>query len=138
MIPNRMEKVTVLLDQVWSQGILTPVDTLLAPNYTIKHDPGDPWAGHILDHAQYKERVVQSRAPFPDQRFDIREMVEADDHVVVAWHWHGTHRGQIHGFAPTGNVLTTTGMTLYYFEGDRISAHWQEVDRLGLYQQLAV
>jgi hypothetical protein len=30
-----------------------------------------------------------------------------------------------------------SGATVYYFEGERLSGHWQIVDRLGVFQQLA-
>jgi len=29
-----------------------------------------------------------------------------------------------------------SGVTLYFFEHDRISGHWQVADRLSVYQQL--
>ena len=29
-----------------------------------------------------------------------------------------------------------SGITLYFFENDRISGHWQVADRLSVYQQL--
>jgi len=30
-----------------------------------------------------------------------------------------------------------SGLTIYYFDGDRISGHWQIVDRMSVYQQLS-
>ena len=29
-----------------------------------------------------------------------------------------------------------SGLTIYYFDGARLSGHWQIVDRLSVYQQL--
>ena len=42
------------------------------------------------------------------------------------------------GFPPTGRVLRMSGITIYYFDGGgRLTGHWQMVDRLGVFQQLA-
>jgi predicted ester cyclase len=40
------------------------------------------------------------------------------------------------GFPATGRSIKMSGATVYYFEGERITGHWQITDRLGVYQQL--
>lgn len=90
-----------------------------------------------LDIAGFKERVRQSRAPFPDQRFDVQEMFADGEAVVVTWLWSATHQGDLPGFPATGKPIRMSGATVYYFdETDRIAGHWQITDRLGVYQQL--
>ena len=54
----------------------------------------------------------------------------------MTWLWTATHMGAIAGFPATGKQLRMSGATVYYFEGDRITDHWQIADRLGVYQQL--
>jgi steroid delta-isomerase-like uncharacterized protein len=125
------------LEAVWNQGEVEACDLFLADRYTITHDPGDPWDGQTLDREGFKQRVTISRAPCPDQVFDIQSLTEEDDRVVVAWLWRATHQGDIAGFPPTGRILTMSGITVYAFEGDRICGHWQAVDRLGLFRRLA-
>ena len=44
--------------------------------------------------------------------------------------------GDLPGFSASGKSIKMSGATVYYFEGDRISGHWQITDRLGVYQQL--
>ncbi|HVV31836.1 MAG TPA: ester cyclase [Vitreimonas sp.] len=124
------------LDEVWNQGDADAVDRYLAPRYAIKHDPGDLWHGRTLSIAEFKERLAVSRAPFPQERFDAVEMVEQGDVIAVSWTWRGVHSGDIPGFPATGREIEMSGITLYYFEGDRISGHWQIVDRLGVAMQL--
>lgn len=128
--------VTSLLDRVWSQGDAAASDEYVASHYTIFHDPGDPWEGRVLTLQQYRERVIQSRAPFPDQRFDIQHLVSEGEDVAVAWLWKGTHLGEVGGFPPTGRVITMSGMTLYRFEEGLSIGHWQCTDRLGVFGQL--
>ena len=69
MAKHNKEILTGFLQKVWTEGNIDAIDQYLAPTYTIYHDPGDPWDGQILDIAGFKQRVTQSRAPFPDQRF---------------------------------------------------------------------
>lgn len=133
---DRKDRVTRLLEDVWSDGNLAAAEELVAPAYTIHHDPGDPWHGRTLDLQGFQDRVAQSRAPFPDQRFEIVSLLAEGDLVAVSWHWKGTHRGDLPGFPASGRMVTTSGMTLYSFDGLMITGHWQVTDRLGIFQQL--
>ena len=123
--------------EVWSEGKVDAAGDYLAPRYTIHHDPGDPWDGKALDLAGYKDRVRKSRAPFPDQRFAIKELIAEPNRVVATWHWTGTHTGDFPGFPASGKSITMSGITVYYFDGEKITGHWQITDRSGVYQQLS-
>lgn len=134
---DRKQVLANFLNDVWSGGKIDACDDYLADVYTIHHDPGDPWEGQRLDVAAFKERVRLSRAPFPDQRFDVQQMFADGDAVVATWLWSATHLGDFPGFPATGKPLTMSGATVYYFDDhDRISGHWQIADRLGVFQQL--
>ena len=134
-MPDAKEILTQFIREVWTEGKVEASDKYIASKYTIHHDPGDPWDRKVLDLEGYKERVRISRAPFPDQRFDIQGLFADGDAVVVTWYWTGTHRGDIPGFPASGRQIKMSGATVYYFEGDKISGHWQITDRLGVYQQ---
>ena len=133
---RRKQLLVDFLRQVWDEGNAEACEEFLAPLYTIHHDPGDPWAGPPLDLAGYQARLRISRAPFPDQSFDIVGLFEDDDVIVATWHCHATRRGAVAGFAPTGKRITMSGITAHSFTDSRISGRWQVVDRLGVYQQL--
>jgi len=138
-MPNADTATTILtrfLQEVWTEGDVDAAAKYIAPTYTIRHDPGDPWEKKELDLAGFKERVRLSRAPFPDQRFEIQELFADGDAVVATWLWTGTHLGDIPGFPATGKRISMSGATVYYFDGDRLTGHWQITDRLGVYQQL--
>jgi predicted ester cyclase len=133
---NAKERLTQFLREVWSEGNIEAADKYIASKYKIHHDPGDPWEHQELDLAGYKERVRLSRAPFPDQNFDLLELFEDGNAVVVTWLWSATHAGDIPGFPATGKQIHMSGATVYYFDGDRFTGHWQIKDSLGVYQQL--
>ncbi|WP_199555630.1 ester cyclase [Sandaracinobacteroides hominis] len=137
MTTGRKELLARFIRQVWDDGDAEAAGDYLAPAYTIHHDPGDPWEGRTLDLQGFRERLVQSRAAFPDQRFDVQGMFADGDGVVMTWLWEATHAGDIPGYPATGHRIRMSGATLYLFDAeDRLTGHWQIADRLGVFQQL--
>ncbi len=125
------------LDEVWSSGMVAACDRYGADEYTIFHDPGDPWEGKCLSREDFKARVSLSRAPFPDQRFDVQSMLGQGDEVAASWLWSATHLGDFPGFPATGQPVRMSGVTVYFFDdNDLICGHWQVCDRLSIFQQL--
>ena len=135
-INDAKEILTRFIREVWSEGDIEASDKFIASKYTIHHDHGDPWDGKVLDLATYKERVRSLRSAFPDQHFDIHGLFADNNAVVVTWYWTATHLGDIPGFPASGKQIKMSGATVYYFDGDRLTGHWQITDRLGVYQQL--
>ena len=127
-----------LFERVWNGGEVAAVDGLLASRYTIHQDPGDPWDGQTLTIDGFKDRFTKSRAPFPDLRFDIMEIVAHGDRVAVSWVMRGTNTGELAGRPATGRAIESRGITIYYLEDGRISGHTQVVDRLAVMQQLGM
>jgi steroid delta-isomerase-like uncharacterized protein len=124
------------IKEVWTDGNINACDGFVADCYSIRHDPGDAWHQRTLSRAEFKERVRLSRAPFPDQRFELQELFAEDSAVAATWLWTGTHQGDIPGFPASGRQIRMSGATVYYFDDDRITGHWQITDRLGVFQQL--
>lgn len=138
MTPAEMQDFLArFLDEVWNRSDLASIDRYIAPAYTIRRDSGDPWDGRTLDRALYRERLQVSRAPFPDQRFVIEEIIAEPERAAIAWRWSATHLGDLPGFPASGKTISMTGMTIYYIADGLLTGHWQEVDRLGVFRQLA-
>lgn len=121
---------------VWSQGEYQAIERLVAPEYVVHSDPGDPWEGKTLDRSGYRERVEYSRAAFPDLEFTIHEAFTAGERVAVRWSAEGTHEGALRGLPASGKRLRFGGQTIYELAGQQVAGHWQLVDRLGLLEQL--
>lgn len=124
------------LDEVWSNGDLSNVESFIASEYTIKHDPNDPWENQALSIEGFKNRVEKSRAMAPDQTFYVVSMVEEGKKVAVSWTWKGTHLGDVAGIAATRKSISMSGLTIYDFVDGKLSGHWQIADRLSVYQQI--
>jgi predicted ester cyclase len=136
-VRDREALLRAFIEEVWNRGDVAAADRFVAARYTLRHDPGDPWDGQTLDLEGFKARVRASRAPCPEQRFALEGCWARDDAVVIAWRWTGVHAGELAGWAPTGRALTMSGLTAYFFdEDDRLTGHWQVVDRLGVLRQL--
>lgn len=136
MTSIRKQIMTAFLDRIWGQQELSAIPEFIADSYTIQNDPGDPWEGQTLTRDGFADRLATSRSTFPDQRFTPVHMAEDGDKIAVAWTWEGTHQGDLPGIPATGRRITMTGLTVYFFDGDKLSGHWQVADRLGVYRQL--
>ena len=123
-------------DIIWTAGDLSAIDRLVALQYVIHSDPGDPWDGQTLDRATYRERVKYSRTAFPDLKFTIHDLIAVEDRVCVRWSAEGAHAGDLAGLPATGKRLRFAGQTIYEINGEQIAGHWQVIDRLGFLQQL--
>jgi predicted ester cyclase len=134
---KRKRLLEAFIHEVWDQGDAEAAGRYLAPLYTIHHDPGDAWEGRVLDLDAYKERVRLSRAPFPDQKFDVQRQSADADAVVMTWLWSARHLGDLPGFAATGKIIRMSGATTYVFTPEhKLTGHWQITDRLGVWRQL--
>ena len=132
----KTEHLKDFIETVWNQGNTETIDRFIQLDYTIHHDPNDPWEGMTLDQAGFKNRVEQSRAPIPDQKFAIQSAFENSESVCITWLWEGMHKGSIAGFEPTGKKINMSGSTVYFYKNGLINGHWQVADRLAIYQQL--
>jgi steroid delta-isomerase-like uncharacterized protein len=126
------------IERVWNNEDLAAVDEFVADAYTIHSDPGDPWDGQTLSRDGFRERLAISRAPFPDLRFELGEMVAGRDCVALWWIMRGTQTGVMGGRPPTNLPIRVSGMTFYYFAAGLLTGHRQVVDRLAVAQQLGL
>jgi steroid delta-isomerase-like uncharacterized protein len=121
---------------VWNAGESGAIERLVAPQYVLHSDPGDPWDGKTLDRREYEERVNYSRHAFPDLVFTVHEAVAARDRVAARWSAEGTHAADLRGLPATGKRLRFAGQTIYEMRNGQVAGHWQVVDRLGFIEQL--
>lgn len=124
------------VQKVWNEGNIDIIPEYIASRYSVVHDPGDPWNGMTLDVAGFQNRVSLSRAIAPDQVFEINELFENGDSTCITWLWSGTHLGEIAGIPASGKKLHMSGATVYLFDNNRISGHWQVADRMSIFRQI--
>jgi steroid delta-isomerase-like uncharacterized protein len=115
--------------EVWSSGQLERLDGLVSPE-VVHHDRYDPNAAEGL--AGMKRTIEQNRQAFPDLRLAVEDQIAEADKVVTRWRAEMTHSGEMAGFAPSGNLITITGITIDRFDGGKIIEAWRSMDTLAV------
>ena len=75
---------------------------------------------------------------FPDLIRPVEDIVATEEKAVVRWTSAGTHLGLSFGHPPTGNRLSTSGITIFRIADGKVVEEWIQSDMLGLLQQAGV
>ncbi len=75
---------------------------------------------------------------FPDMQAAIEEMVAEGDKVAIRVNLQGTQKGELMGIPATGKRVTFVATMIDRLSGGQVVEHWEEIDMLGLMQQLGV
>ena len=118
--------------RVWSLGDLDVVDEAVSADF-VGYRPG---RSNILGPEGVKEDVLRMCKAFPDGKFTIEDIVAEGDRVAVRYTARATHRGEFRGMAPTGKEIRVAGMAVYRIARGQIVERWDNLDQLGLMQQL--
>lgn len=121
------------IEEVWNQKNVAIVDEIAAPDY-VSHNPA--MTTHGLE--QYKQLVMMYFAAFPDLHLTIEDEIAEGDKVVTRVTARGTHQGSFMGIPPTGKHAVVTGIVIDRFANGKTVEAWNNLDDLGLLQQLGV
>ena len=115
-----------------NNGNLGVLDELIVPDY-IQHSrhPGTPQG-----LAGVKQIFAMFGAALPDMHITTEDVIAEGDRVVTRSTVRATHRGPIMGVPATGRRVTFGSMDIFRVRGDKLVEHWDEVDRLGLLEQI--
>lgn len=133
MSPEENKALARRMVEAWNRGDLAALDDLIAPDYVF-HDPADPALPPGPRGA--KAQLTAFRAAFPDLRLTIEAEIAEGAMVVQRLSITGTHRGPFAGVPPTGKRVTTSSIEVLRVEQGKIAEHWDELDMMGLLQQL--
>jgi len=78
------------------------------------------------------------RSSFPDQRYDIEQIVVDGDTVAVRWRGRGTQTGTFGPVPPTGRTVDYHGATFLRFDEGGVVAVWSVNELFSVLQQLGV
>ena len=75
-----------------------------------------------------KHRAEMLAEAFPDQHYELQEMVAEGDTLVVRWRMTGTHQGALVGrtmtIPPTGKHIDIWGMSMYRIRDGMAEEVW--------------
>lgn len=107
---------------------LDAVDRLLSEDFV--HD------GERRGRTGQRAAVAAFLDGFADLHNEILLLLAEDDLVAAHQRWTGTHTGDFAGIAATGRSVTFTSTAILRIADGLIAEAWDEVDLLGLTQQL--
>ncbi len=102
------------LEAAWSQGQVTVVDDLFAPDY-VGHVPLQP----RFDRATVKQAMLAARTDFPDPVATVADLVAEGDQVVARWSLNGTHQ-------PSLTPAAVTRITIFRLVDGQLAESWAE------------
>lgn len=123
-----------LLEDDISRGNITVAEQIIAPDFVDHTNP--PGMQHGL--AGHNAIVALFRAAFPDQWWQIEDLIAEGDRVVARTTMTGTHRGDFFGIPATGRAVRVSGVHILRIANGRIAEHRGNNDDLGLMRQLGV
>ena len=95
-----------------------------------------PQPGRTADKAGARELYRALRAAFPDFHADIHWQIADGDCVTTYKTYHGTHRGEFLGVAPTGRKIQFETVDVMRVRNGKIAEHWGVANLFSLLQQL--
>jgi steroid delta-isomerase-like uncharacterized protein len=124
-----------IAEEIWNRGRLDVMDDIMHPDAAY-HGP------HMPDGTGAREDWCRAvgfyRMAFPDSHVVFDDLIDCGEVVVGRWSATGTHSGPMPGLPPTGRKIAISGITIYRFDGNRISEAWEQLDLLGMWKQLGV
>ncbi|CAN5798575.1 hypothetical protein BH11BAC3_BH11BAC3_12050 [soil metagenome] len=118
--------------EVWSNGQVTALDKILAPDFVCHFIDGIEWQG--IDGAD--NSITSHRKSFPDWKEEIVDMISEGDKVVTRYKSTGTQQGPFNGLDSTGKKVTIYETSIYRIANGKIAEQWGFPDALSLDNQL--
>ena len=118
--------------EVWSNGQVTELNKILAPDFVCHFINGIEWKG--IEGAN--NSITSHRQSFPDWNEEIVDMISEGDKVVTRYKSTGTQLGAFNGLEPTGKKVTIYETSIYRIANGKIAEQWGFPDALGLNSQL--
>lgn len=106
------------------------LDDVLAPDLQFH------LGGTTLDRKKIEDMIRMFYAAFPDLSHKVEDVLEVGEKVVLRATDTATHRGEFQGIAPTERRISIGQIAIYRVVDGKIAEVWEQVDVMGLMQQL--
>jgi steroid delta-isomerase-like uncharacterized protein len=119
-------------EEVQGGGDFDVFEELFADDF-LDHTP-QPGRTPDKDGARQLYKIL--RTAFPDFHADIHWQLADGDRVTTYKTYHGTHRGEFLGVAPTGRRIQFETVDVMRVRNGKITEHWGVANLFSLMQQL--
>jgi predicted ester cyclase len=129
---RQKEMVRVFYKDMWDCADTSLVPQLFHPDFTFRGSLGQVLVGHeqFIGYVQFVTGALEAYTS------DILALVEEGRRVAGKLRFHGYHRRELFGVAPTGRHVWWYGTPIFTFEGDLIRDLWVLGDIHGLIGRL--
>jgi steroid delta-isomerase-like uncharacterized protein len=127
--------VSRIADDIWNRHDLAAIDEVMTPDATY-HGPHMP--NGVGNRESWRRAIAMYLGAFPDSRVTFEELIASGDFIVGRWSATATHTGGLPGVAATGKRINISGITIYRIADGMIAEAWEQLDMLGMWQQLGV
>jgi steroid delta-isomerase-like uncharacterized protein len=124
-------------DELFNEADPSVASEILASDVRY-HGPGSLTPSDVTAPADVAEYVEVYRRAFPDLRYTVEEVFGSGDRVCARWTATGTHRSDLFGIEPTGEVVVVEGVNAFAVDDGEITEVWSEWDTLGMVQELGI
>ncbi len=121
--------------EAWNTGDFEAFKEVLAPDYAY-YLPSRSTKPMSLEETIEMFKMLQKA--FPDISWSMEELIATEDKVIIRVIERGTHEGEFMGIPATGNKYETSGISIRRIENGKIVEAREELDMLGLMQQLGM
>jgi len=125
--------VSRFIDKVWNNADLQTLDELTTEKYLYTLGGQPP-----KDRAAMRQFLQVVHKAFPDWNVTIEDIAAERDTVAVRWSGEVTHQGVFQGIPPTGKQISVRGINMYTIKDGKISREWEQMNSLGMLQQIGV
>jgi predicted ester cyclase len=110
------EVVRVFYKELWDHADKTLIPKIFHEAFSFRGSLGPTLTGHA-EFAGYVDWVTSALGEYTT---DILALIEEDNRVSGKMRFHGFHRKELFGVAPTGRHVWWTGMPIFTFEGPKV------------------
>lgn len=125
------------LDRFWNQGDEGAGEQSVAEDVVL-HDLADVPIDLPAGRAGLFEMRKVFETAMPDFKMTIDDMIGEGDRLLIRWTGEGTHTGDFMGIPPTHRTAKWTAMSVARIQDGKMVEGWQNMDEMGLMQQLGV
>ncbi len=134
MADKNRETIRIWYEEGWNHN---KNDELIERCFSPNWRDGNPLSPHETEGLEGMRELVKSyRKAFPDAKFTITHLFATESSAAIRYEVTATHLAEMFGMPPTGKEFSSTGIVLYEMENGKIKSSWQELDLMGIFNQL--
>lgn len=122
-------------EEVWNKGRESAIDEM-SYHDVVGHGLQAPDGNEVNSMESFKAYYRQMRGALSDIHVTVEDVVTEGDLTVARFTVTARHTGDGLGKVPKGNPIQFTGMTMARIKQGKIAEAWNNVDTLGMLQQM--